>query len=115
MIATFLLAAAAEAMTFTADRVAADHVTQALTATGHIVATAKPLTLRGESMVRTDTGLTTFHDPTCATTCSNAVGHTHWNVTGEVEYEAGDHGMFYSADGIIVIRKNAVIPAGTII
>ena len=28
-------------------------------------------------------------------------------------YADGDHGSFYSADGIIVIRKGAVIPAGT--
>ncbi len=27
----------------------------------------------------------------------------------------GDHGMYYAADGIIVIRKNAIIPDGTII
>jgi len=33
-------------------------------------------------------------------------------VTGKT-YEDGDHGTFYSADGIIVIRKGAVIPAGT--
>ena len=31
------------------------------------------------------------------------------------KYEDGDHGSFYSADGIIVIRKGAVIPPGTII
>ena len=97
MIATIVFAAAAEAMTFTADRIAADHVTQALAATGHIVATVKPLTLRGESMARTDTGLLTFHYPTCATTCSNEVGHTHWNVTGEVEYQAGDHVLLRNA------------------
>ena len=36
------------------------------------------------------------------------------NVSGK-KYEDGDHGMFYSADGIIVIRKGAVIPSGTII
>ncbi|MCR5765262.1 MAG: hypothetical protein K6G09_04710, partial [Treponema sp.] len=30
-------------------------------------------------------------------------------VTGR-KYEDGDHGSFYSADGIIVIRKGAVIP-----
>ena len=29
------------------------------------------------------------------------------------KYEDGDHGSFYSADGIIVIRKGAVIPEGT--
>ncbi len=31
------------------------------------------------------------------------------------KYEDGDHGSFYSADGIIVIRKGAVIPSGTVI
>ncbi|HAO30721.1 MAG TPA: glucose-1-phosphate adenylyltransferase [Treponema sp.] len=36
------------------------------------------------------------------------------NVTGK-KYEDGDHGLFYSADGIIVIRKFAVIPDGTVI
>lgn len=36
------------------------------------------------------------------------------NVDGK-KYDDGDHGSFYSADGIIVIRKNAVIPAGTVI
>lgn len=34
------------------------------------------------------------------------------NVSGKT-YEDGDHGLFYSADGIIVIRKGAVIPSGT--
>ncbi|MCM1321202.1 MAG: glucose-1-phosphate adenylyltransferase [Bacteroides sp.] len=29
--------------------------------------------------------------------------------------EDGDHGMYYVADGIIVIRKTSVIPAGTVI
>ena len=33
-------------------------------------------------------------------------------VTGK-KYDDGDHGSFYSADGIIVIRKGAVIPSGT--
>jgi len=36
------------------------------------------------------------------------------NVDGKT-YDDGDHGLFYSADGIIVIRKGAVIPAGTVI
>ncbi len=35
-------------------------------------------------------------------------------VSGKT-YEDGDHGVFYSADGIIIIRKGAVVPAGTII
>ena len=36
------------------------------------------------------------------------------NVDGK-HYENGDHGNFYSADGIIVIRKGAIIPDGTVI
>ena len=36
------------------------------------------------------------------------------NVSGK-HYEDGDHGLFYAADGIIVIRKGSVIPSGTII
>ena len=36
------------------------------------------------------------------------------NVSGK-KYEDGDHGIFYSADGIIVIRKFAVVPPGTVI
>ena len=35
-------------------------------------------------------------------------------VSGKT-YEDGDHGCFYSADGIIVIRKGAVVPPGSII
>jgi len=36
------------------------------------------------------------------------------NVDGN-KYPDGDHGNFYSADGIIVIKKGAVIPSGTVI
>ncbi len=36
------------------------------------------------------------------------------NVSGK-KYPDGDHGLFYSADGIIVIRKGAIIPDGTVI
>ena len=36
------------------------------------------------------------------------------NVNGNI-YDDGDHGNFYCADGIIVIKKGAIIPSGTII
>lgn len=36
------------------------------------------------------------------------------NVSGK-KYEDGEHDLFYSADGIIVIRKGAIIPDGTVI
>ena len=29
--------------------------------------------------------------------------------------QEGDHGMYYVSDGVIIIRKNAIIPDGTII
>ena len=96
MIAS-LLFAAAQAMTFTADRIAADSVTRALTATGHVVATSGPMTVRGDYMTRDADGTMVFHDPTCATTCSNAVGHTHWNVSGEVEYKDQSHVILRNA------------------
>ena len=89
MLATFLLIAA-QAMTFTADRVAADNMTHAVAASGNVVAVSAPYTLRGESMSRAADGTYLFSDPTYATTCTNAYGHTHWNVTGEIEYRAGD-------------------------
>ena len=97
MIATLFLLAAAPEMTFTADRIAADHVTQALVATGHVKAVIKPVTLLGEFMTRNADGTVHFHDPTCATTCSNEVGHTHWNVTGELRYKAEDSVLLRNA------------------
>ena len=36
------------------------------------------------------------------------------NVDGKT-YPDGDHGDFYSSDGIIIIKKGAVIPSGTVI
>ena len=88
---TSLLLAAAEAMTFTADRIAADNVTHALAASGHVVAVQTPYSLRSECLRREADGRMTFADPTCVTTCTNDVGHTHWNLTGEVEYQDKDH------------------------
>ena len=31
------------------------------------------------------------------------------------QYPDGEHGEFFTTDGIIVIKKNAIIPSGTII
>ena len=73
-------------MSFTADRIAVDNVTKAAVASGHVVAVSAPYTLRSDYLEKTAGGTFLFGDPTCATTCTNAVGHTHWNVTGELEY-----------------------------
>lgn len=80
-------------MTFTADRIAVDNVTKAAVATGHVVAVQSPMTLRSESLVRDEKGVMRFCDPTCITTCSNAIGHTHWNLTGEVEFKQDSYAI----------------------
>ena len=77
-------------MTFTADHIAVDNVTKAAVATGHVVAVSKPYSLRSEYLEKTADGKMLFADPTTVTTCSNEVGHTHWNVTGELEYRVRD-------------------------
>ena len=85
-----LTAIASQVLTFTADRVAVDPVTKAAVATGHVVAVRSPYTLRAECLSKTADGKFMFPFPTYATTCTNEVGHTHWNVTGELEYQ--EHG-----------------------
>lgn len=77
-------------MTFTADVLAADAVTKAAVASGHVHAVSAPLTLTSEYMTRDENGVMLFQYPTMATTCTNGCGHTHWNVTGEVEYRTSD-------------------------
>ena len=93
LLAASLFGSAAEeadALTFTADHVAVDNVTKAAVATGHVVAVRKPYSLRGDYLKKTADGTFLFADPTTATTCSNEVGHTHWNWRGELEYRTHD-------------------------
>lgn len=84
-------------MTFTADRMAVDNVTKVAIASGHVHAVSAPYSLRGEYLERDDAGTITFHNPTCVTTCTNEVGHTHWNVTGEVIYKDHDSVVVHDA------------------
>lgn len=97
MIVATLLLAAAHAMTFTADRVAADNVTKAVVATGNVHAVYGPINLRSTALERDANGVVRFRDPTSVTTCTNELGHTHWGVSGEVEYEADDHVLVKNA------------------
>lgn len=78
-------------MTFTADVMAVDNVTKAAVATGHVHAVREPFTLRSEYLERDAEGVAHFANPTCVTTCTNDVGHTHWNVTGDVVYKQDDY------------------------
>lgn len=75
-------------MTFTADVLAVDNVTKSLVASGNVYAVSKPFSLLSELMTRDENGVMTFSDPTTATTCTNEVGHTHWDVTGELTYHS---------------------------
>lgn len=84
-------------MSFTADRIAADNVTKAAVASGHVVAVSAPYSLRSDYLVKTADGKFLFSDPTCATTCTNDVGHTHWNVTGELEYQEREYVILRNA------------------
>ena len=84
-------------LSFTADRIAADNVTQAAVASGHVVAVSAPYSLRSDYLSKTADGTFLFADPTCATTCTNDVGHTHWNVTGELEYKEREHVILRNA------------------
>lgn len=90
IIAAFCLIA--ETMTLTADRIAADNVTKAFAATGHVRAVSGVMSIKGESASRDADGVTLFSDPTCATTCTNdtclSEGRIcHWRVSGEIEYK----------------------------
>jgi len=96
MIASLFLFAA-QAMTFSADRIAADDATRSLVATGHIEAVCEPIRVHGEYLTRDADGTMIFHDPACSTTCTNAPGHTHWNVSGEVEYRESDYVILRNA------------------
>ncbi len=101
MIAAIVLFAA-EAMTFTADRIAVDNVTKSLTATGHVHAAYGPLSLRSDRIVKDAEGGIRFSDPTTVTTCTNetclAEGRvTHWRVTGDVEYREKDYVILRNA------------------
>ena len=85
-----MLLFAAQAMTFTADNIAVDNITKAAVASGHVHAVSGPIIVRSDYMERSDDGRYLFKSPTCVTTCTNGIGHTHWSVSGEIEYRDAD-------------------------
>ena len=71
-----------------ADRMAADNVTGALVASGHVNAVMTPFRMMSEEVSRTgDTYV--FAEPTTVTTCTNDEGSLHWSCTGNVVYREG--------------------------
>ncbi len=70
----------------TADRVAADNVTGALAASGHVQAVSAPVILHSDYITRDEHGVITLSDPTHVTTCTNDWDHLHWQLSGEVKF-----------------------------
>ncbi len=88
-----LLGAPTGELTITADRVAADNVTGALAATGHVRATAWPVILHSESITRDAEGKVVLAQPTLLTTCTNELDCLHWSATGEMRYQDQKYAM----------------------
>ena len=72
--------------TFSADRIAADRLTGAAAATGHVHAVSEPFHLRANSASRDTDGVVHLDDPTSATTCTNQPGICHWELRGQIDY-----------------------------
>jgi lipopolysaccharide assembly outer membrane protein LptD (OstA) len=73
----------------TADRIVADRNTQALVASGNVVAVSHPYRLMSPALSRDADGRVTFTDPTAVTTCTNAGCALHWRAEGEASFHAG--------------------------
>ena len=81
----------------TADRVAADNVTGALAASGHVQAVADPVVLHSDSVTRDADGEFVFANPTHVTTCTNDWDHLHWQMSGEVRFKDGHYVLLRNA------------------
>jgi len=84
-------------MTVSADRIAADRNTQALMATGHVVAVSGPVRLHADFLERDTNGVCRMSHDTSLTTCTNCPGHLHWEIKGDIEYQDGHHILLRNA------------------
>ena len=75
-----------------ADRMAADNKTGAMTATGNVRASLEPYRLMSSGLSRQG-GKYTFSEPTIVTTCTNHESCLHWSLKGSVVYtDSGEEG-----------------------
>ncbi len=77
----------------TADRIAADRASEALVASGHVVAVSTPYRLESAGLLKAPDKIAVFENPTTFTTCTNAPGERHWMLSGSVEYNDGRYGI----------------------
>lgn len=101
VLATGAFAAVADdgRLQVTADRVAADNVTGAMAASGHVDAVCAPYHLKSDYIHCDENGKYTLSDPSHVTTCSNRWEDLHWRMTGEVVYDAGHSVVVRNAVG----------------
>ena len=92
-----LLAARPGELRITADRVAADNVTGALAASGHVHAVSAPVVLHSDCITRDENGEITLSDPTYVTTCTNDWDRLHWQISGEVRFRDQHYILFRNA------------------
>ena len=88
-LAPALAARGAEELKVTADRIVADRTTQALVASGNVVAVSHPFRLKSDSLSRDAEGRVSFSQPTTVTTCTNESCLLHWCMTGEASFQSG--------------------------
>ena len=92
-----VLGAPAGELKVTADRVAADNITGALAASGHVQAVSAPVILHSDYITRNADGEITLADPTHVTTCTNDWDDLHWRVSGEVKFRDGHYVLLRNA------------------
>jgi lipopolysaccharide assembly outer membrane protein LptD (OstA) len=86
LLTATLFGAPAGELKVKADHIAADNVTGALTASGHVHAVSAPVILHSDYITRDAEGEIVLSDPTHLTTCTNDWDHLHWQVSGEVKF-----------------------------
>ncbi len=79
-----------ERLSVSADVVAADRQTGAVTAKGHVHAKMEPFHLYSDEFSRGNDQTWHFSQPTSVTTCSNDFEHVHWRASGELIYATDD-------------------------
>lgn len=82
--------APAKPMGVTADKIQVDNVTKTTIVSGNVTGKYDAFSIRGDKLARDAEGTMTADNAT-VTTCTNEVGHTHWDVTGNVVYRQHDY------------------------
>lgn len=85
-------------MGVSADKIQVDKETKTTIVKGNVTGQYDPFSIRGDEFMRDEDGIMTGDDASL-TTCTNAVGHTHWDVAGNIEFRQHEY----------VILRNAVV------